>query len=165
MTNSNNDNQQNKWNIFKHVELSIRQQHYNFILTKEYQRFEEFSLACLEEKYIGICYGKSGVGKTLSAQHFAQWELYLKYMNPNYTNQFDKEELRLLSQSNTFFYTAPVLAAPKKTRAILVESILTFAYNIQKIRHQLGTKNDSSISDTCKLVIIDRLSVKKLITF
>lgn len=46
-----------------------------FILTSEYLKFIEFCDACATNKYIGVCIGRAGVGKTSSAKFFAEWQI------------------------------------------------------------------------------------------
>jgi len=76
-----------------------------FLETKGYQRFEEFSDACVEYKYIGICYGSPGVGKTQSAEHYSKRKLILS-ANPNgYAIEDNLHVPTELCNCRTIFYT------------------------------------------------------------
>jgi DNA transposition AAA+ family ATPase len=77
-----------------------------FVETKEYRRFREFCDACRRHRYIGLCYGPPGVGKTLSARHYAAWER-VESANPyKCRGTFGPDEL---PGNGSVFYTAKVV--------------------------------------------------------
>lgn len=97
----------------------------DFIVTKEHRRFAEFCDACRRDRYIGLCYGPPGVGKTLSARHYANWS-QLEAYHP-YTVA-SAAELAGIAGSTTVFYTPPVVNSPGR-----------LAQDIQLKRHVLRT--------------------------
>src|SRR6266403_460843 len=95
----------------------------DFILTQEYQRFAEFCAACRRDRYIGLCYGPPGVGKTLSARYYAKWFQLVTY--PPYAFGSDTA-FAAVTGTTTVFYTPAVVNTPGR-----------IAQDIQIQRHQL----------------------------
>jgi DNA transposition AAA+ family ATPase len=77
-----------------------------FVETKEYRRFREFCDACRRYRYIGLCYGAAGVGKTLSARRYANWDLVARYRRDTPGCGVTLEDIR---GSRVVFYTPPVV--------------------------------------------------------
>jgi len=65
----------------------------------------EFCEACRRYKYIGLCYGPSGVGKTLSARTYSRWDKVRQ--SDRWTSGPTEDPLL-----DTVFYTPAVINAP-----------------------------------------------------
>lgn len=82
-----------------------------FVETSEYERFQEFCDACRHYEYIGLCYGPPGVGKTLSARRYANWDKVEAYSKDNGGGVVGLSEV---IGSNVVFYTVSVVNSPKQ---------------------------------------------------
>jgi DNA transposition AAA+ family ATPase len=77
-----------------------------FVETKQHRRFQEFCDACRRYQYIGLCYGPPGVGKTLSARHYANWETLERYRPDAAGSTVTLEQVK---GSAVVLYTPPVV--------------------------------------------------------
>jgi DNA transposition AAA+ family ATPase len=103
-----------------------------FLVTKEYKRFKEFCEACTRYKYIGLCYGSPGIGKTLSARQYSKWHLIEKYSRPNYQRCKPIEQVPCeLKEHSTIFYTAEVANSPSR----VLNSLNHHKDKIQHVRY------------------------------
>jgi DNA transposition AAA+ family ATPase len=84
-----------------------------FLITKEYRRFAEFCHACRRERYIGLCYGPPGIGKTLSARYYAQWDLLAPVLPSQRTTVAALCE-PAVAECRCLFYTPAVTVTPKQ---------------------------------------------------
>ena len=114
------------------------------IVTNEHRRFTEFCDACRRYRYIGLCYGAAGVGKTLSAQHYANWSrLHASFRSPLPS----EADFTAVAGSTTVFYTPAVVNAPgriaqdiqskrQQLRALAVEVLWREQEAQEKAKHQ-----------------------------
>jgi hypothetical protein len=83
-----------------------------FIETVEYDRLL-FCDACRRFRYISLCYGPPGVGKTLSAFHYSRSEMIVSF--DRWTSQ-SRDQLPI----NTILYTTAVINTPSKTSVLQI---------------------------------------------
>lgn len=115
---------------------STRSRTGQFIVTKEHRRFTEFADAVRRHRYIGLCYGPAGVGKTLSARRYAHWdtaEPLLTTWGPRADS--DTAVYAALARARTVFFTPRVTATLRQTSEEL--TTLTSRVNIG-INEHLG---------------------------
>ncbi len=96
-----------------------------FINTKQYKQFAEFCKACRRDKYIGLCYGPAGAGKTEAAKHYSNWHNIMKHIiTKSNALTFDVKSNSYITKSrpaltfsmsrlHTVLYTPSLLASPR----------------------------------------------------
>ncbi len=110
-----------------------------FIVTKEHRRFVEFADAVRRERYIGVCYGPAGVGKTLSARRYAHWDTAEDLLETwGRREDSDAKVYAALARSRTVLYT-PVV---KGTHKELVEDLRSLTARVDCCIDQHLTRDD-----------------------
>ena len=89
-----------------------------FLVTKEHRRFREFCEACRRYRYIGVCYGAAGVGKTFSCRQVADWGRIETLLAQSLR---DRPAVPQILSCRTLFYTAPVTATPGRIEREILE--------------------------------------------
>jgi hypothetical protein len=129
-----------------------------FLITKEYRRFEEFCNACRRDRYIGVCYGMPGVGKTLSARYYARWDL-LQDTDPFDFNTPLPQEV---AECRTLFYTPDVTNSPRQIKDhIETGKVLLRGVEI-KAERDPSLPTYSSDRESCELIIVDETDRLKM---
>src|SRR5580704_1461483 len=108
-----------------------------FITTKEHRRFVEFANAVRKHRYIGLCYGAAGVGKTLSARRYAHWDIAEPRIDDGRRDDLAVGEINAaLARSRTVFYTPPVLGTVRDLRDTLDQRIARVEVRIDDHLHR-----------------------------
>lgn len=77
-------------------------------MTKEYLRFAEFCKNTAAEQYLGVCTGPPGVGKTMAARHYSDWDRIMLLRNRLEMDRTPKS----VRHCRTLFYTPTVANSP-----------------------------------------------------
>ena len=85
----------------------------DFVVTKQHRRFAEFADACRRERYIGVCYGPPGVGKTLSARHYTHWDQIGDWLTRSWLEP-DGSGPDVLATSRSVLWTPTVTVTPRQ---------------------------------------------------
>lgn len=138
-----------------------------FIETKEYKRFAEFCDACIKYRYMGVCYGLPGVGKTLSSRYYAHWDYLEKQISYRHSDSIGIHADEKIFDCHTLFYTAPAVSASRMTREIgLIDSKLNMVKSVYRSmvtgENPQFTVNSFEGIDLLIIDEIDRLKLQSL---
>ena len=154
-----------------------------FAETKEYLRFGEFCDACRKYRYIGICHGVPGAGKTRSAREYAQWdtlsplfpeELFTLVGRRYLDDQFPHKPFATpgspafteVLSCRTVYYTAPVGATPSRIEREVMALSATLSYLVEAAEQASRGKDDFLLAyrlpKRTELVIVDEAQRLKM---
>lgn len=127
-----------------------------FIATREHRRFTEFADAVRQHRYIGLCFGAAGVGKTLSARRYARWDVaepLLVGWGPRQDS--DAKVYAALAGHRAVFYTPSVCCPFRELREDIARLISRVGICIDQHvrREQLARTGDAA--DLAELLVVD----------
>lgn len=130
----------------------------SFFDTHPYQQFVEFCETCRRFRYVGICYGPAGVGKTVAARLYAQWDAVEPFLLRTGV-RMPVQGAELVSP-RVALYTPGPIAKPKQ-----IENDVTMLFwslqHLEKIAlHQhleMAGSDERPFSDQIELLIIDNV--------
>lgn len=120
-----------------------------FVPTKEYRRFEEFCEACRRERYIGLCHGAPGVGKTVSARAYTQWSL-IEGLDPFESNTAVSLDL---SHCRAAFLTPGISNTPRSVRDQIDAALMHLRGVACQAERAAGAR--PSYDTECELIVVD----------
>lgn len=126
-----------------------------FIATKEHRQFTEFADAVRKHRYIGLCFGAAGVGKTYSARRYARWDIAEPLLVTwGQREPSDAEVHAALAQKRTVLYTPTVGCSFRQLRDEVGRLITRVGFCIDEHLHggELGRMADITAPE---LLIVD----------
>jgi AAA domain len=127
-----------------------------FQVTREHRRFAEFADTVRRHRYIGLCWGPPGIGKTLSARHYAaadDWEQWQSI----FAGDLGPVPPRVL-EARTAFFTPTVAATVRELDRGLPAATQQISFAVDFDEHGLVdpyVHTQSRSSGRTELLIID----------
>jgi DNA transposition AAA+ family ATPase len=147
-----------------------------FATTKQHLQFGEFGDACRKYRYIGLCHGIPGAGKTRSAREYASWdalsplfpeELFTLVGRRHANDQFPHKPFATpgspafteVLPCRTVYYTAPVTATASRIEREVMALQATLSYLVEAAEQASRGKDDFLLAyrlpKRTELVIVD----------
>ena len=126
----------------------------SFVLTQEFKRFQEFAISCTKFRYIGICHGEPGVGKSLAALKYTNWSENIT--DENLVEDITSKNKKIVNNCKGVLVTVPVTNTPKIIHKQIFDR--TFKFNIAKVKASGELDKYKWLVDSdkqCQLVILD----------
>ena len=126
-----------------------------FVVTREYELFAEFLGAVRRYRWMAVCTGEAGVGKTRYAERYATWDV-IKPVFPRHAYCGDLP--REVAECRTVYYKVPVVVTPKqlvneiKDRRRIVSQLVDRAardHGVDALEGPMG------LEDRTELLIVD----------
>src|SRR5205823_1734733 len=142
-------------------------------------RFAEFCDACRRYRYIGLCYGPAGVGKTLSARHYTQCDLIETYFPERFYDAYRLTYIEHviaeivatnaspwpaeLRSCRSILYTPSVTNTPKRVEQEVRALRLALSYLVDATLKEPSQEQESwqelvplpTVTDPTELLIVD----------
>ncbi len=130
-----------------------------FVETGEYRRFTEFLDNCQRYRYIGVCVGAPGVGKTISARHYSRWDVLEPYF-PRYA--YTKKPPSEVACCRSVFYTPPVSSSPSAIAGEIERRRNLVSWLVDAAGRTGKSKVPAEIPDRTELLIVDEANRLKV---
>lgn len=135
-----------------------REEQVSFLVTKEHRRFAEFADTVRRHRHVGLCWGPPGVGKTLSARHYAGTDHWARWQHTLTSGTDPGAVPERVLQARTAFWTPTVNASTREVDRALPRACQEISYAVDY--HQYGKVDPfvhpaSAGSALTELLIID----------
>ena len=126
----------------------------DFQITRQHRRFVEFADAVRRHRYIGVCYGAPGLGKTLSARTYAAADDYDHW----FANRYRRDSVMptTLVNSRTLMYTPELTITARRLNLEVGLHVDRLSHDIERaLTPGYDPEFDEESECRTELVIID----------